>query len=521
MKIAETATEGQWTVVTEPCGQICCLNDLLAGLVPVGQTWNQQINSLSLDSRRVSPGTLFLACRGARRLGHNYIDAAVDKGAVAIIYDPAAPIPAELQVRLQAQNIPLIALSDLAAKVGVIADRFYLRPSQQVCVIGVTGTNGKTSVSHFLAQALHREETPCGLMGTLGIGLMGAIKPSGLTTPDAVTVQERLAVMRDSGAPYAVMEVSSHALEQGRVNGIVFNTAIFTNLSHEHLDYHGNMVRYEAAKSRLFAQPGLRHAVINIDDAVGRAFLANLPPNITAISYGLANPQASLRASQLHYDRNGIAMNVQAPWGEGELICPLLGRFNAYNLLAALGGLLATGMPFIEALQYLSQIRPVIGRMEPIGGGEREPLLVVDYAHTPDALEQALHSLRAHLDPAGRLWCVLGCGGERDRSKRPLMGAAAERLADFVILTDDNPRDEDPIQIIIDILSGMDDPDSVYKFRNRSEAIIRTAQLAGPKDIVLIAGKGHEDYQQVGTERRPFSDRDQARQALQQRKGLH
>jgi UDP-N-acetylmuramoyl-L-alanyl-D-glutamate--2,6-diaminopimelate ligase len=292
-------------------------------------------------------------------------------------------------------------------------------------------------------------------------------------------------------------------------------------LSREHLDYHGDMASYEAAKSRLFAQSGLRNAVINVDDAVGRAFVANLPSEIAVISYGLANPHASLRASEIHYNRSGIAMSIQGSWGKGELICPLLGRFNAYNLLAALGGLLATGVSFTEALQRLSQIQAVVGRMESIGGRRGEPLLVVDYAHTPDALEQALHSLRTHLDPGGQLWCVFGCGGERDRGKRPLMGAAAERLADFVILTDDNPRDEDPIQIIIDVLSGMSDPDSVYKFRNRSEAIIRTAQRAGPKDSVLIAGKGHEDYQQVGAERRPFSDREQARQALQQRRGLH
>lgn len=518
--MAEMVTEGQWVAVAEPCGQIRCLNDLLAGWASVGQAQNRRISSLSLDSRRVSSGALFLACQGARQLGHDYIGAAVNKGAVAIVYDSAVPIPTEIEVRLRTQNIPLIALPDLRARVSVIADRFYLQPSRRIQVVGVTGTNGKTSVSHFLAQALHRQKPPCGLMGTLGIGLVGAMTSSDLTTPDAVTVQEQLAAMYGAGASYAVMEVSSHALDQGRVNGVMFNTAIFTNLSRDHLDYHGDMARYEAAKSQLFAQPGLRNAVINIDDAVGRALVAKLPPEMTVISYGLANPQASLWASELRYDRSGIAMRIQGPWGEGKLSCPLLGRFNAYNLLAALGGLLANGMSFTEALQRLSQVRAIAGRMESLGGQKEEPLLVVDYAHTPDALEQALYSLRAHLNPEGRLWCVFGCGGERDRGKRPLMGAAAERLADFVMLTDDNPRGEDPIQIIIDILAGMNEPDSVYKFKNRSEAIIRSVRLAGPKDIVLIAGKGHEDYQQLGAERRPFSDREQARQALQQRRGL-
>ncbi|QBQ56415.1 UDP-N-acetylmuramoyl-L-alanyl-D-glutamate--2,6-diaminopimelate ligase [Nitrosococcus wardiae] len=513
------ATEGQGTIMTEPVDRSCWLSALLAELVSVGVAQDRRINRLSLDSRRVGPGALFLACRGMRQSGHDYIGAAVGQGAVAVVYDPIIPLSPLIHAGLQAQKVPLIALPDLGARVGVIAARFYLQPSQKLCVIGVTGTNGKTSVSHFLAQALHQQETPCGLMGTLGRGLIGTLQPSPLTTPDAVTVQEQLAATRAAGGRYAVMEVSSHALEQGRINGVVFNTAIFTNLSREHLDYHGDMSRYRAAKFRLFGQPGLRHAVINVDDATGKGFLAHLPAEVAVISYGLTNPQASLRANEFHCDRRGIVMNIQGPWGEGELVCPLLGRFNAYNLLATLGGLLTTGMPFAEALRRLSQVRAVAGRMEPMGGVEGEPLLVVDYAHTPDALEQALRSLRAHLEPGARLWCVFGCGGNRDRGKRPLMGAVAERWADFVMLTDDNPRDEDPCQIITEILSGVEMPDRVYQLRDRAEAIIRAVQLAGPKDIVLIAGKGHEEYQQVSAEQRPFSDRKQAQQALQQRRG--
>ncbi|BAW79591.1 UDP-N-acetylmuramyl tripeptide synthetase [Candidatus Nitrosoglobus terrae] len=510
----------QQAIAIDSDDRVCCLNDLLIGLGALTeQTHNCQITGLSLNSNWINRGSVFLACRGRRQLGHNYIGAAIDKGAAAIIYDPVAPVPPEFIDRLQTLNIPYIALPELSTKVSTIANRFYLQPSQRVYVIGVTGTNGKTSVSHFLAQALHQGENSCGLMGTLGVGLVEAIIPSDLTTPDAVTVQEQLAAMYDAGASYAVMEVSSHALDQGRVNSVVFNTAIFTNLSHEHLDYHGDMVSYQTAKSLLFAQPGLCNAVINCDDAVGRALIVKLPPEITVISYGLENPQANLRASKLHYDRSWVSMNIEGSWGKGELSCPLLGRFNAYNLLATLGGLIACGMPFTEALERLCQIQAVPGRMESMGGWG-EPLLVVDYAHTPDALEQALHSLRDHLDPGGRLWCVFGCGGERDPSKRPLMGAVAERLADFMMLTDDNPRSEDPIKIIIDILSGMKNPDSVYKFRNRSEAIARAVQLAGSKDIVLIAGKGHENYQQIGIERRPFCDREQAQQALKQRRGL-
>ncbi|ABA59312.1 UDP-N-acetylmuramoylalanyl-D-glutamate--2,6-diaminopimelate ligase [Nitrosococcus oceani ATCC 19707] len=515
----ETAARERGAMVAASRDRSCCLSDLLAEWVSIGAVQERRISSLSLDSRRVAPGALFFACQGTQRSGHGHIGAAVDQGAAAIVYDPVIPVSPAIQTRLQVQNIPLIPLPDLGARVGIIADRFYLRPSRQVCVLGVTGTNGKTSVSHFLAQALHRQGIPCGLVGTLGKGLVGTLQPSPLTTPDAVTVQEQLAAMAAARIRYTVLEVSSHALEQGRVNGVVFNTAIFTNLSREHLDYHGDMVRYEAAKFRLFNQPELRHAVINIDDVAGRAFLANLPSEVAAISYGITNPQANLWASELHCDRYGIAMTVQSAWGEGQLTCSLLGRFNAYNLLAALGGLLVVGMPFTEALQRLSQVRAVAGRMEAFGEKEGEPLLVVDYAHTPDALEQVLCSLQMHLGPGGRLWCVFGCGGDRDRGKRPLMGAAAERLADFVILTDDNPRDEDPIQIIIDILSGIHNPDRVYQFRSRSEAIIRATQLAGPEDIVLIAGKGHEEYQQIGAEQRPFSDREQVQEALRQRRG--
>lgn len=516
MKAEATAAQEQYAIAAGSQERYWDLSELLADWVSIELAPAQQINGLSLDSRRVKPGVLFFACCGRRQSGHDYISAAVDRGAVAVVYDPRITIPTELRTRLRGQGIPLVPLPNAGALAGRIAARFYAQPSCRVRVAGVTGTNGKTSVSHFLAQALHQQKAPCGLMGTLGVGLAGAAaKPSELTTPDAVTIQEQLAEMRDAGAPWAVMEVSSHALDQGRVSDVIFDTAIFTNLSRDHLDYHGDMASYEAAKARLFREGELRHAVINVDDPVGCALLANLPAGVAAISYGLTNPCADLRADTIRCSRLGMAMDIRGAWGEGDLHCSLLGRFNAYNLLAALGGLLAAGIPFDEALRRLSQTWPVVGRMESFGGQEKEPLVVVDYAHTPDALEQALRSLRAHLNH-GQLWCVFGCGGSRDRGKRPLMGAIAESLADFVVLTDDNPRDEDPIQIIIDTLAGIDNPDSVYKFRSRAEAIARAVQLAGPKDIVLIAGKGHEDYQQVGFERRPYSDREQVQQALRQ-----
>jgi UDP-N-acetylmuramoyl-L-alanyl-D-glutamate--2,6-diaminopimelate ligase len=511
-----SGTVGQGTTIGWHGSSGLLLSELLAGVVPCGGAQDRKIKGLALDSRQVTQGALFLACQGKRSSGHEFIGAAVDQGAVAVIYDPAVPLPLSIQNKLQAQKIPAVAIPALGSMAGIIAAHFYGQPSQQVRVTGVTGTNGKTSVSHFLAEALHQRAAPCGLMGTLGLGLIGAMQPGELTTPDAVTVQAWLAAARNAGAHYAVMEVSSHALDQGRVNGVSFDTAIFTNLSHEHLDYHGDMAHYLAAKARLFQRSELKQAVINIDDVAGSVLLANLPATVAVIRYSLTYPQAELWASEIRCDRSGITMHIKGPGGEGRLNCPLLGRFNAYNLLAALGGLVAMGMPFMEALQRLSLARPAAGRMEVLSGQERKPLVIVDYAHTPDALEQVLRSLRAHLEPGGYLWCVFGCGGERDSGKRPLMGAIAERWADFVVLTNDNPRQEKPAQIVTDILAGLKEPGRAYKIQDRAEAIGKAVELAGPRDMVLIAGKGHEAYQQVGGERYPLSDRELAWKALQQ-----
>jgi len=486
------------------------LADLLAGIAAVEPEADRPVAGLALDSRRVEPGWVFLALAGTRTHGLEHAEAAIAAGAVAVLWQAegqAAPIALNWRPGPGGNKVPLLAIPGLSSLVGVIADRFYGQPSRALFTVGVTGTNGKTSVSHFLAQALSGD-TPCGVIGTLGNGLYGHLAETRHTTPDAITTHALLAQMRAEGAAAAVLEVSSHGLEQGRVGGVVFDSAVFTNLSHEHLDYHGDMAAYGRAKRRLFEMPGLGTAVINADDAFGRELLAGLASGVEAVSYGLGSqgPVPTLLGRELRLDLEGLRLHVRSPWGEGELVSSLLGRFNAANLLAVLGVLLAHGMALDTALARLAGVTTVPGRMERFGGGER-PLLVVDYAHTPDALEQVLTALREHTE--GSLWCVFGCGGERDRAKRPAMGRAAERLADFLVLTDDNPRGEDPWDIVSHIQAGMSRPDAAYVERDRAAAIERAFALAGPGDVVLVAGKGHEDYQEVGAERRPFSDVEQ------------
>lgn len=494
------------------------LGPLLAGFAVVEPTAEREIRGLALDSRRVGPGDLFLACPGTRCSGLAFVDEAIAAGAAAIVYDGADPAAAALDRSRQAGQTPMIAVAGLVARVGEIAARFHDEPARDMTVIGITGTNGKTSCAHYLAQALAADGAGCGVIGTVGYGLLGALRPATLTTPDAVTLQDELARIRDVGVDRVVMEVSSHALEQCRTAGIDFSGALFTNLSHEHLDYHADLESYGLAKKKLFMMPGLRFAAINRDDPFGRALIAGLPAAVRCVGYGLGVAQeqhaASLyvEASEPELSIDGMRLDIRSSWGEGRLRTPLIGRFNAHNLLAVLSALLLMNMPLPTALQRLSAVRAVPGRMERFGGREGRPLVVVDYAHTPDALAQALEALRPHC--TGRLWCVFGCGGDRDPSKRPLMGAVAARLADRVVLTSDNPRLEDPQRIIADILAGIGAEGPVEQIPDRAAAIGHAIAAAGVDDVVLVAGKGHEEYQVVGTERRDFSDRRQVSAAL-------
>ena len=496
------------------------LADLLEGLVQPGPGQDVPIAGLATDSRRVRSGYLFIAVAGTQRHGVDFAADALAAGAAAILWEPTDSID-EATAPLRAAAVPVLAVPGLGQKVSLLADRFYGRPSHDLFVIGVTGTDGKTSCTHFIAQALQGPKAQCGLIGTTGYGVYGALRAGLHTTPDALTLQEELAALRDAGVPVVAMEVSSHALDQGRVASVEFDVAVLTNLSRDHLDYHGSEAAYAQAKRRLFAQPGLGAAVLNLDDAFGQALLAELPTRLPVIAYSLdvdaarrlARPNTRwLAASRVTTSMQGMQIELDGSWGSGGLRTPLLGRFNASNLLAALAVLLLRGAGIEDALQRFAKVRTVPGRMEAFGDPARQPLVVVDYAHTPRALEQVLLALREHC--AGNLWCVFGAGGDRDAGKRPLMGAVAERIADHLVLTDDNPRHEDATQIVMDILAGMTDPDAVYVERNRAQAIAQVLANSGPGDIVLVAGKGHEDYQQIGDRRLPYSDREQVRALL-------
>jgi len=490
------------------------LSALLQDMVEFKPEADRNIRGMSLDSREIQAGDLFLACAGRNHNGASFIDAAIHNGAVAVLWETQPgiqAIPLAYRTAPSGQAVPVIAVPNLSQLAGVLADRFYGQPSRALFVCGVTGTNGKTSVSQYLAHTLSAD-APAGIIGTLGHGLYQHLEMGRHTTPDAVTVHQWLAELREQGAASVSMEVSSHALDQGRVNGVLFDCAVFTNLSRDHLDYHGDMQSYAAAKAGLFALPGLRYAVINSDDPTGRDLLLQLPKNLQVFRYGLQGEhQPDVLGKCLSLGADGIEVEVVTPFGEGRFHSRLLGRFNISNLLAVLTVLLLNGIPLQGALARLTTVKPVAGRMEAFGGGAK-PLVIVDYAHTPDALEQVLKALREHCQ--GRLWCVFGCGGDRDAGKRPLMGAIAETLADRVIVTNDNPRSEDPEQILADIKQGMTHPELIQTLPDRQRAIAEVIAAAKAGDVVLIAGKGHEASQQIGNKQIPFSDIDEVTSQL-------
>jgi UDP-N-acetylmuramoyl-L-alanyl-D-glutamate--2,6-diaminopimelate ligase len=486
------------------------LRDLLDGMAKVDPAQDRAIGGLASDSRKLRAGDLFLALAGTTRHGQQYISDALQAGAAAV----ATAQPLE-SLDARRRNVPIVTIEHLEARVGVIADRFFGQPSKHLLTFGVTGTNGKTSVSFFIAQALTGDPDfgPCEVIGTVGYGPVEALAPASHTTPDPIALHGLLAEMRGRGAQAVALEASSHALDQHRIAGLAIDAAIFTNLSRDHLDYHGDMDAYGKAKRRLFALPGLKHAAINFDDDFGRYLLDRLPAGVEGAAYSLTH-------RQFHgHDRDhpivlgdyqprmggGLTVGITSPWGQGVLESGLIGSFNAANLLAVLTTLLQVGMPFDRALNRLAGVRGAPGRLESFGGNDR-PLAVVDYSHTPDALRNALQALRPLC--RGQLLCVFGCGGNRDRGKRALMGAAAEALADRVILTNDNPRSEPPEAIVADILSGMAQRRRVVVDYDRAAAIAFALSVASPGDIVLIAGKGHETYQEIGGERLPFSDRE-------------
>jgi UDP-N-acetylmuramoyl-L-alanyl-D-glutamate--2,6-diaminopimelate ligase len=491
------------------------------------------VKRLATDSRQVRPGDAFLAYPGEMRDGRDYITQALGNGAAAVLWESRnfAWDPA--------WRVSNLGVADLRRRAGEIASHVCGQPSAKLWMIGVTGTNGKTSCSQWIAYTLTRTGCKCAVIGTLGSGFPGALDPTVNTTPDAVWLHAALGEFLRRGARAASMEVSSHGLEQHRVAGVDFDVALLTNVSRDHLDYHGTMRRYRAAKARLFRWPTLKYAVLNLDDRFGAELASRVArPDLKILGYGFNRDRVPLsrkrrilrvQGHNLRADAGGVAFDVKTPWGSAAVRSRLIGRFNAENLLASLATLLASEVNLEDSVRELQRVKPTPGRTERYGGGGK-PLVVVDYAHTPDALEKVLLALRElmsspesrvtgrassassmraragrHGTQGPRLFCVFGCGGERDRGKRPLMGAIASRLADHVVITSDNPRGEDPDAIINDIAKRVRAKQATIE-PDRARAIARAIAMARRGDIVLVAGKGHEQHQEIGGVKHPFSD---------------
>jgi UDP-N-acetylmuramoyl-L-alanyl-D-glutamate--2,6-diaminopimelate ligase len=518
------------------------LAELTAGMIDVPA--DIVVTDVTLDSRAALPGALFLACRGRTHHGLKFAPQAIARGARAVLYEPAEPTSDRMpEFR---SDIFFARVPELSRHVGTIADRFFGAPSQALTVAGVTGTNGKTTCAFLLAQALGCCGRPAAYAGTLGYGMPASLSASTHTTADAVSVHRQLAELRRQGAEYVCMEVSSHALDQGRVNGVRFNTAVFTNLTRDHLDYHGTMEEYGAAKALLFATSGLAARIINIDDEFGarlaeRSSRARLVVTTRKEHFPLAE---FVRATRVRADSSGLVIGIESSWGVSAVHIALIGDFNVENVLTVLATLLALGVPLADATAALAKCRAPSGRMEVFGGRASQPLAIVDYAHTPDALSKALRAARMHC--RGRLHVVFGCGGDRDAGKRPLMGTIAAELADDIVITDDNPRTEDPRRIVANICAGLRGvgggltggtnslsgmragagvgpivarATSVRVEHDRARAITSTLDSATAGDAVVVAGKGHEDYQIYGAERRPFSDQAVIREHLREHWG--
>jgi UDP-N-acetylmuramoyl-L-alanyl-D-glutamate--2,6-diaminopimelate ligase len=497
------------------------LRSLLHGIASVPDT-EARVLDLTLDSREVRPGSLFVALAGHQVHGLQFVAEAVARGASAVLWEPGAAAAAP-SLPGSVFGAPVPGLRDL---LGRIADRFFDAPASQLRIAGITGTNGKTTCAYLLAQCLDGLGVPGAYMGTIGWGRPTALTPPTHTTPDVISVHRQLAHLRDSGVRAVAMEVSSHALDQARVAAVRFETAAFTNLTRDHLDYHGSMAAYGEAKKKLLQWPLLGHAVVNIGDAFGRAFAQSYtgPAPLTAVWVG-DHPAGlpadrTLNATEITPQRDGLAMQLCGSFGRQSLKTRLLGRFNAENSVVVIACLLSMGVTLPDAAEALACCLPPPGRMElieapgnrtPDAGAPSRPAAIVDYAHTPDALAKALAAAREHCQ--GDLWCVFGCGGDRDPGKRPIMGAIADELADRIIVTDDNPRSENPRSITQAIESGIKSH-TARVIHDRGEAIATALTEAAPPDLVLIAGKGHEDIQIYGDTRRAWSDRREAMRIL-------
>jgi UDP-N-acetylmuramoyl-L-alanyl-D-glutamate--2,6-diaminopimelate ligase len=454
---------------------------------------------IASDSRTLDRGFLFLACEGASSHGLDYLHQAEAAGACAVAWDSStADAPRDMA-------IPMIAVENLAAHLGDISNRFYGKPSSSLKTIGVTGTNGKTTVAWLIAECLQQLDRRCGYVGTLGFGIDEFQVAEGMTTPAAIELHGRLANFVDQGATHAAIEVSSHALSQGRVDGVEFEAALFTNLTRDHLDYHGDMQSYFESKSRLFLSCPSKVKIINLDSEFGTELAARCGQDVVTVSTQfdrVANGRPYVFVRSVVATESGSEITVTSSWGDGKFTLPLPGDFNVANAVLVLAYLLTADVDLAQACDVLQLVEAPPGRMQKVASHRSS--IYVDYAHTPDAIESALRALRPHC--RGKIWCVFGCGGDRDEGKRPLMGKLVERFADNVVVTTDNPRSEDPKNIVNNILAGISNTDEVTVIEDRAAAIAWAIASADSGDVVLIAGKGHEDYQEVDGDRRPFSD---------------
>ena len=476
------------------------LGDLLA-LSDAHPFVDLSVSSICTDSREVTPGAVFFARAGAKHDGRQFIGQAAEQGAVAAVVADAS--------QLGKAQLPIVEVQDFDAALASASAKFFQHPTRKLRLLGVTGTNGKTTVAHLCSEALEGV-AGCGLLGTLGMGMPGALQPSMHTTPELNVTNAVLAQCVDAGCEYAVMEVSSHGIDQRRIEGLVFDTAVYTNLSRDHLDYHGDMDAYASVKAQLFEQSELRLAIVNGDDPYAERMIRDTPTEVVRYSFSDRAGVDGVTGRVTH-QVGQLTLHLDGRFGQGTITSQLLGRFNAYNLLACATALAGLGLPIAEVCARLGKVEPAPGRMQWLGGGAL-PIVVVDYSHTPDALDKALTALRESGN--AKLWCVFGCGGDRDAGKRPLMGEIAELHADNVIVTDDNPRSEPSAQIIEQILAGMRAPNSVEVEADRAKAIGMAIAASGVGDVVLIAGKGHEPYQERHGARTAFNDLKVARDAL-------
>lgn len=490
------------------------LADLLEGWAQVqASDANIMIAGLSLDSRLTKKGDLFFAIQGLHRHGLEFCQQAIARGAVAIAWEQGH----EERRKKLPDSVPSIVVPSLRHKLGFIARRFYHNPSAHIGVIGVTGTDGKTSVSQFIVQVFNQLRISCGVIGTLGYGIYPSLKSSVHTTPDATCVQALLNHFVEKEISYTVIEASSHGLKQGRLNGVMVDTAVFTNLSRDHMDYHQSLKDYGSSKRILFQTPSLKNAVINIDDKFGYQLARELGQRVNIVTYSYNNFCPSLGsyiyAKKIHSIHKITKIELDSSWGSAVVETRLFGKFNVSNVLATIGALLVSGCSFKDIIKAISSVGTIPGRMEAITGVNDVPTVIIDYAHTPQALGSVLQALREQ--SVGKIWCVFGCGGNRDPGKRRLMARAVEQFADYAIVTNDNPRSEDPERIAREVIIGFSSSANYSLIPERRQAIEYAINSAAREDTVLIAGKGHEAVQIVNNEYIPFDDRKVAKMYLQ------